>query len=50
MKREYRRGLGTQPCGAPVISVGEEKSIHTVCGLLVRKSRIHLVGVEAKVV
>src|SRR4029434_8180982 len=43
--REYRRGLSTQPWGAPVLRVSEEEEclpILTTWGLLVRKSRIQL--------
>ena len=43
--QEYRRGLSTQPWGAPVLRVSEEEvwlPILTTWGLLVRKSRIQL--------
>src|SRR4029434_6274585 len=43
--REYRRGLSTQPWGAPVLGVSEMEvwlPILTTWGLLVRKSRIQL--------
>jgi hypothetical protein len=43
VKREYRRGLSTQPCGTPVFRVEEVKlSNLTDWGLLVRKSKVQL--------
>ena len=43
MKREYRAGLSTQPCGTPVFRVRvEEERLSNITdwGLLVRKSRV----------
>src|SRR4029434_8482874 len=43
--REYSRGLSTQPCGAPVLSVMLLEVLlptRTACGLSLRKSRIQL--------
>ncbi|CAL8247665.1 unnamed protein product [Lota lota] len=43
VNRDYRRGLCTQPLGAPVLRDSVEElvvPIHTGCGLPIRKSRI----------
>ena len=45
MNSEYSRGLNTQPCGAPVLSVRLEEVMlpsRTACGLPVRKFSIQL--------
>jgi hypothetical protein len=45
VKREYRRGLSTQPCGTPVFRFRVEEmklSNLTEWGLLVRKSKVQL--------
>ena len=43
LNREYRRGLSTHPCGAPVLKISEVEvlfPIFTTWGRPVRKSRI----------
>ena len=45
MNREYRRGLSTHPCGAPMLRINEVEVLFptfTTWGRPVRKSRIQL--------
>ena len=45
VKREYRRGLNTHPCGAPVLRISEVEVLFptfTTWGQPVRKSRTQL--------
>ena len=52
VNREYRRGLNTHPCGAPVLRINEVEvfSTFTTLGRPVRKSRtqLHRVGFRTK--
>ena len=48
VNREYRRGLSTHPCGAPVLRISEVEVLFptfTTWGLPVRKSRTQLLRV-----
>ena len=53
VNREYRRGLSTHPCGAPLLTISEVEMLFptfTTWGRPIRMSRtqLHRVGVETQ--